>query len=64
MEQLEAQNGVPLLLGINRRLLKNEQLAEQLEASKYFSRYGFFFREAPTVANLYPVLDAWIKDTT
>ena len=34
-----------LLIGINRSLLKNEQLAEQVEASMYFTQYGFFFRE-------------------
>ena len=64
LEQLDSQNGSPLLIGINRSLLNNEQLVEQVEASKYFSRYGFFFREAPTVAKLLPVLDAWIKDKT
>ena len=64
LEQLDAQNGAPLLIGINRRLLNNEQLAEQVEASKYFSRHGFFFRDAPTAAKLHPVLEAWIKDRT
>ena len=64
LEQLELQNESPLLIGINRSLLKNKKLAEQLEASNYFLRYGFFFREAPTAAKLLPVLEAWIKDRT
>ncbi|MDP6330413.1 MAG: DUF790 family protein, partial [SAR324 cluster bacterium] len=64
LEQLDAQQGSPLLIGINRSLLKDEPLANQVEASTYFSRYGFFFREAPTTTKLLPVLDAWIKDKT
>ena len=62
LDQLDAQNEAPLLIGINRGLLKNVQLAEQVEASVYFSHYGFFFREAPTAAKLRPLLDAWLKN--
>ena len=62
LDQLDAQNEAPLLIGINRGLLKNVQLAEQVEASVYFSHYGFFFREVPTAAKLRPLLDAWLKN--
>ena len=49
-------------VGINRSLLKNMQLAEQVEASTYFSHYGFFFREAPTITKLRPLLDSWLSN--
>ncbi len=62
LDQLDAQNEAPLLIGISRGLLKNVQLAEQVEASVYLSHYGFFFREAPTAAKLRPLLDAWLKN--
>ena len=62
LDQLDAQNESPLLIGINRGLLNNVQLAEQVEASVYFSHYGFFFREVPTAAKLRPLLDAWFKN--
>ena len=61
LDQLDTQNEVPLLIGINRGLLKNVQLAEHVEASVYFSHYGFFFREAPTASKLRPLLDFWLK---
>lgn len=61
LDQLDAQNEAPLLIGINRGLLKNVQLAEQVESSVYFSHYGFLFREVPTPAKLRPLLDAWLK---
>ena len=62
LDQLDSQNKSPLLIGINRDLLKNVQLAEQVEASVYFSHYGFFFREVPTAAKLRPLLDSWLKN--
>jgi len=62
LDQLDAQNEAPLLIGINRSLLKNVQLTEKVEASVYFSHYGFFFREAPTAAKLRPLLDALLKN--
>ena len=62
LQQLDAQNGSPLLIGVNRNLLKNTELAEIVETSPYFSRFGFYFREAPTAAKIMPLLDKWIKE--
>ena len=62
LEQLDSQKGGPLLIGINHSLLKNIKLADQVEASTYFSRYGFFFREAPTITKLRPLLDSWLSN--
>ena len=60
LDQLDSQKGSPLLIGIHKSLLNNDEIANQVEASKYFSRFGFFFREAPTVTKLLPVLDKWL----
>jgi predicted nuclease of restriction endonuclease-like RecB superfamily len=62
LQQLDEQNGSPLLIGVNRNLLKNTELAEIVETSPYFSRFGFYFREAPTAAKVIPLLDEWIKE--
>ena len=62
LQQLDIQKGSPLLIGVNRSLLKNEELADQINNSHYFSRFGFYFRETPTAAKIVPLLDAWIKD--
>jgi len=59
LSQLEAQNVAPLLIGINRSLLKNKDVANQLESSSYFSRFGFLFRDVPTAAMLLPRLETW-----
>ena len=58
LQQLDAQNGAPLLLGVNRSLLKNADLAVQVESSPYFSRFGFYFREVPTATKIIPLLNA------
>jgi len=62
LEQLDSQKVAPLLIGINRSLLKNMQLAKQVETSTYFSRYGFFFRESPTISKLRPILKSWLQN--
>ncbi len=46
-----------LILGVSRRLLKNDAVQERLDTSPYFQQYGFLFREMPTVDKLRPVLD-------
>jgi hypothetical protein len=62
LQQLDSQNRVPLLVGVNRSLLKNEEFAEKVKSSSYFSRFGFYFREAPTAAKIIPLLESWIKE--
>jgi hypothetical protein len=62
LQQLDAQNHAPLLLGVNRCLLKNEELAKKVESSPYFSRFGFYFREAPTTAKIIPLMGKWLKN--
>ena len=62
LNQLEAQNSAPLLLGVNRNLLNNDELTEKLESSLYFSRFGFYFRDGPTISKIIPLLDEWFKN--
>ena len=61
LSQLDAQNEAPLLIGINRSLLKNKDVANKLESSDYFSRFGFLFRDVPTTAMLLPRLEIWLS---
>ncbi|MCZ6681093.1 MAG: DUF790 family protein [Candidatus Poribacteria bacterium] len=62
LQQLEGRKSPLLILGVSRVLLKNQLVAQSLEASDYFSRYGFVFRQIPTMVKVLPVLDrilAW-----
>ncbi len=61
LSQLDSQKQAPLLIGINRSLLKNKDVANKLESSSYFSRFGFLFRDVPTVAMLLPRLETWLR---
>ena len=61
LSQLDAQKETPLLIGINRSLLKNKDVANKLESSDYFSRFGFLFRDVPTTAMLLPLLEIWLS---
>jgi len=58
---LDAQKEAPLLIGINRSLLKNKDVANKLESSPYYSRFGFIFRDVPTTAMLLPRLETWLR---
>lgn len=61
LSQLDSQKDAPLLIGINRSLLKNKEVANTLDSSKYFTRFGFLFRDVPTVTMLLPTLDTWLQ---
>jgi len=40
----------PLLIGVSSRLTKKPEVVNKIQASKYYSKYGFeFFREMPTI---------------
>ena len=61
LSQLDAQKEAPLLIGINRSLLKNTDVANKLESSSYFSRFVFLFRDVPTTGMLLPRLETWLR---
>ncbi len=61
ISQLDEQKDEPLIIGINRSLLKNVDLANKLDSSKYFSQFGFIFKDIPTVTTLLPRLESWLR---
>ncbi|MFA7184760.1 MAG: DUF790 family protein [Victivallales bacterium] len=56
LEFCETNPDLPLLLGVDRALLKGD-LPEILEHSAYFQRRGFLFRDFPGVARVSKLLD-------
>jgi uncharacterized protein len=51
IKSLETIHPPPLLIGVSSRLTKNPEVLNTLEASNYYSKFGFeFFREMPTVS--------------
>ncbi|MGK5092875.1 DUF790 family protein [Deltaproteobacteria bacterium TL4] len=58
LKQLEKISSPLLILGVTHKLLKDELLAQTLEDSAYFSRFGFVFRELPTVEKVRPILES------
>ena len=61
LSQLDAQKEAPLLIGINRNLINNKDVAKKLESSSYYSSFGFLFRDVPTTAMLLPRLEKWLR---
>ncbi|MBF0236874.1 MAG: DUF790 family protein [SAR324 cluster bacterium] len=59
LRQLELSASAPLILGVAKKLLKEPAIAEIVERSDYFKKYGFLFREMPTPDKLRPVLENW-----
>ena len=49
-----------LILGVSTELSKQPMLAAALEASAYFSAFGFTFRSVPTMGALLPILDSLV----
>ncbi len=60
LNTLAAQTEVPLILGVSRVLAKKTLIAEALAASPYFSKFGFTFREVPTMRALLPILNSLV----
>ena len=50
-----------LILGVSRELEKKQIIAEALEASAYFSKFGFTFRDVPTMSVLLPILNSLVE---
>ena len=62
LEQVEMLSQVPLIIGIDRSLLKNNELVEQINSSKNFLKFGFYFREAPSVSKISGLLEFLLKN--
>ena len=60
LNTLAEQKDVSLILGVSKVLEKNSLIAEALETSKYFSQFGFTFRDVPTMRTLLPILNSLV----
>ena len=60
LNTLAEQMDVPLILGVSRELEKKPIIAEALAASAYFSKFGFTFRDVPTMRTLLPILNSLV----
>ncbi|MBF0187355.1 MAG: DUF790 family protein [Magnetococcales bacterium] len=62
LDRLEARKGrIPLILGVDRFLGKDDEVKARLEASPWFETHGFWFNAFPTVKRLVGVLDTLLK---
>jgi len=57
LQQLDQVDSSDLLLGVNKRLLKDPAIASLIEESNYFKHSGFLFRDMPTVNDLRSALE-------
>ena len=57
LQQLAEIDNPPLILGVSKVLLKDPLVAQSIESSDYFSRFGFVFRQMPAIAEVLPVLN-------
>ena len=60
LNTLAEQKDVSLILGVSKELEKKPLIAEALEASEYFSQFGFTFRDVPTMRTLLPILNSLV----
>ena len=50
------------MLGVDRSLLRDEELAARLESSAWFQAHGFLFRDYPTVERVQKALQAIVRE--
>ena len=60
LNTLAEQTDVRLILGVSRELEKKPIIAAALAASAYFSKFGFIFRDVPTMRTLLPILNSLV----
>ncbi len=60
LNTLAEQTDTSLILGVSKELEKKSIIAEALEASTYFSQFGFTFRDVPTMGALLPILNSLV----
>lgn len=58
LDYLASLPETPLLLGVERSLLKRKEIAEALEGSEAFARAGFLYRDYPTHEKILKALDS------
>lgn len=57
LNTLGEQTDIPLILGVSKELQKQSIIAEAMETSHHFSKFGFTFRDIPTMNALLPILN-------
>ena len=57
LQQLGDRQEPLLILGVSNVLEKDPLVAQALEGSDYFSRFGFVFRQVPTAGKVLPILE-------
>ncbi len=62
LNTLTEQENTSLILGVSKELQKQSTIAEVLETSEYFSKFGFTFRDVPTMNALLPILNSFVKN--
>ncbi|RKU18375.1 hypothetical protein C6501_02815 [Candidatus Poribacteria bacterium] len=60
LNTLAEQTDTRLILGVSKELEKKPIITEALEASAYFSKFGFTFRDVPTMGALLPILNSLV----
>jgi len=56
LKQLNQTKEPVLIIGVSKKILKNPTILNYIEQSDYFEKFGFFFRDMPTVNNVNIVL--------
>ncbi len=64
LQHLGEQNEPLLIIGVSKVLLKDPLVAQTIEKSEYFSRFGFVFRTIPTMSKVLPILDKVLGRST
>ena len=60
LNTLAEQTETPLILGVSKELQKQSIIAETMETSEHFSKFGFTFRDIPTMNALLPILNSLV----
>ena len=60
LNTLSEQTDTPLILGVSKELQKQSIIAEAIETSVHFSKFGFTFRNIPTMGALLPILNSLV----
>ncbi|MBF0279713.1 MAG: DUF790 family protein [SAR324 cluster bacterium] len=60
LRYLEKHGKIPLIVGMAKSLEKDSQVAEILKNSKYFSDFGFIFRDMPSVDKVLTILERFV----
>ncbi len=60
LQTLAERTDTPLILGVSKELEKKPIISDAMEASTYFSQFGFTFRDVPTMGTLLPILNSLV----